>query len=189
MERISAPLVVRKPVLTTIANAMPSSSSTFCGRRARMTFVPLKRKCLATSGWTDGALKSRYLNASSVNGDFDTGTDSPCLWSEFPTVRSKGWEHQPVSMLSLTIQSPDSRRQSQGTSFREGSENSKTSPGTNSWEGTDLPKHHVRYNIGVYSHKPFLSQGISFVGVVPRARTYKSHFLAHGHHTQRETSL
>lgn len=140
MERTNAPFVVRKPVLTTTANAMPSSSSAFCGRRARMILVPPKRKCFATPGWIDGALRSRYWNASSVNGDFDTGTDSPYLLLGNFSSKLYGTGHIPVSMLSLTIQSPDSRRQSQGTSLSDGSENSKTSPGTSSREGTDLPK-------------------------------------------------
>ena len=75
------------------------------------------------------------------------------------------WEHKPVSMLSFTMQSPDSRRQSQGTSFRDGSENSKTSPGTNSWEGTDLPGHNVRYKIKVQCQNAFLGQGVLLLGL------------------------
>lgn len=48
-------------------------------------------------------------------------------------------DYLPVSMLSFTIQSPDSRIQSHGTWFNDGSENSNTSPGTKSWEETDVP--------------------------------------------------
>lgn len=79
MERTSAPLVVEKPVLTTIANATASSSCAFWGRLARITLVPLNRKCLAAFGCIDGALRSKYLSASSVKGDLETGTDSPIL--------------------------------------------------------------------------------------------------------------
>lgn len=42
-------------------------------------------------------------------------------------------------MLSFTMQSPDNNIQSQGTWFKEGSENSNTSPGTRSWEETERP--------------------------------------------------
>lgn len=47
--------------------------------------------------------------------------------------------YRPVNMLSFTMVSPDSRMQSHGTKLREGSENSKTSPGTRSWEDTERP--------------------------------------------------
>jgi hypothetical protein len=47
---------------------------------------------------------------------------------------------KPVSMLSFTIQSPDSKIQSHGTWFNDGSENSNTSPGTKSWEDTERPR-------------------------------------------------
>ena len=42
-----------------------------------MIFVPLKRKCLATSEDTEFAPKSKRCKASVVAGIFDTGTDSP----------------------------------------------------------------------------------------------------------------
>jgi hypothetical protein len=104
-----------------------------------MTLVPLNRKCLATLGWIDGALRSRYFRASSVSGVLDTGTDSPRCVLASHKDRQCGKEYPPVSMLSFTIQSPDTKIQSHGTWFNEGSENSKTSPGTRSWEETDLP--------------------------------------------------
>ena len=104
--------------------------------------VPLKRKCFARMGCAEVALKSRKSRASFVVGNFDTGTDSP--------VDNNGIRGNvlsiltvqdiiPVSMLSFIIQSPASKRQSQGTWVSEGSETSYTSPGTSSLDGMDLP--------------------------------------------------
>lgn len=115
--------MVRNPVRTTTAKAIASSSSTPWGRRARITFVPLNKKCLARAGWIEGALKFRYLRASSVSGTLETGTDSPV--PPLDSHQNPGeMIFEPVSMLSFTIQSPDNKIQSQGTWFREGSENS-----------------------------------------------------------------
>src|SRR5260221_472084 len=77
MDRTRAPLVVLKPVRTTMASATASSSSVSCGLLARMIFVPQKRKNRATLGWIEVAPRSIYGNASSVVGTFDTGIDSP----------------------------------------------------------------------------------------------------------------
>lgn len=60
-----------------------------------------------------------------------------------------------MSMLSFTIQSPDSRIQSHGTWFNEGSENSKTSPGTRSWEETERPIFEIKDQRDVHYHGYF----------------------------------
>jgi hypothetical protein len=73
------------------------------------------------------------------------------LRSPLVHVTGKGIpHHEPVSMLSFTIQSPDSKIQSQGTWVREGSENSNTSPGTSSSEVTDLPGHNKHQRTRCY---------------------------------------
>ena len=48
-----------------------------------MIFVPLKRKCLATSEDTELAPKSKRRKDSVVAGIFDTGTDSPGIRQYF----------------------------------------------------------------------------------------------------------
>jgi hypothetical protein len=70
------------PVLTTIANAAPSSSllsesTLFLAFLTRTIFVPQKRKCLAISGRTLIAVRSIICNVASVIGNLETGTDSP----------------------------------------------------------------------------------------------------------------
>lgn len=50
-----------------------------------MILVPQKRKCFASAGVMEDLPSSRSLNASSVAGTLETGTDSPAkrLFKEF----------------------------------------------------------------------------------------------------------
>ena len=96
MDLTRDPLVVLNPVLTTMASATAWSSPSSCGRLARIIFVPQNKKCRAASGETVEADKSKANSVSSVAGNLEIGTDSP------------------VSMLSLTIQSPLSNKLSLG---------------------------------------------------------------------------
>ena len=121
MERTRAPFVVLKPVLTTIAKATASSSWPSCGRLARIILVPLKRKCLAISGFMELVLRSNRIRVSFVAGVFVTGTDSPdTLISRRDRAIFQG--EIPVSILSFTIQSPARSKLSQGNCIKEGSE-------------------------------------------------------------------
>lgn len=140
-----------------------------------MTLVPLNRKCFATFGCTDGALRSRYFKASSVSGVLETGTDSPGYAVSIPRDAGQVFAgYRPVSMLSLTIQSPDRSIESHGTKFKDGSENSKTSPGTSSSEETDRP-------VAASVSRGLPSKDDKYVA----GWTHKIHFGEREHHIRR----
>ncbi|KAL9587720.1 MAG: hypothetical protein Q9212_000011 [Teloschistes hypoglaucus] len=137
IDRTKAPFVVLKPVLATAAKATASSSVPSWGLLARIIFVPLKRKLFAASGCIELAPRSITRNDSFVANILETGTDSPrCCQSVLQFLPTK----LPVSMLSLTMQSPASSKLSHGSCVKDGSETSYTSPGTSSMLVTWRPK-------------------------------------------------
>lgn len=78
-------------------------------------------------------------NESFVAGHLETGTDSPFDCQHRYCPHSTHRSDLPVSILSLTMQSPVNRRLSHGNCVIEGSDTSYTSPGTSSPLSTCRP--------------------------------------------------